>query len=42
MAFWHLVVANPLMNGFLLLFVGAPYMHSRCVDSNQHCNLKND
>lgn len=36
------MVANPLMNGFLLLFVGGSHMHSSCVDSDQHRNLKND
>lgn len=36
------VVANPLVNGLLIPLVGGSHMHTRCVDSDQHRNLKND
>ena len=35
------VVAYPL-NGLLISGVGGSHMHTRCVDSDQHCELKND
>lgn len=36
------MVANTLVNGFLLLVVGGSYMHTRCVNRNHHSNLKSD
>lgn len=36
------MVAHPLVNGLLLLVVGGSNMNTRCIDSDQHPNLKSD
>ena len=37
-----LVVADLLVNGFLLLVVGGSYMHTCCIHRHQHPKLKSD
>jgi len=36
------IVAQPLVNGLLLLMVGGSYMHTCCIHRHQYPQLKSD